>query len=111
MKENKREQPGKGGAAQRRENVDQNSRRIADKDIADGGVVAVVIAKNRQLLKICSDDVRWQHQQRLAKTVPVVELAAAPVNAEFGIFIGENCWFRRPKRMRSLQTMHGVCRT
>src|SRR5207245_11727534 len=103
----KPEQAEKPEADQRGKNADQDICRIADKDIADGGI-AVVITKDWQLLKISSGNVGWQHQQRLANAVPVVETAATSVYTEFRIFVVKNRGLRGPERMRGLQPVHGV---
>ena len=44
----------------------------------------------------------------MADAVPRIELAAAPVNSELRVFLGENRRLRGPKRMRRLQAVGGV---
>jgi len=92
---------------QRRQHVDQYACCVTDHDAAHGGVV-FIFGKDWPVSNPGACQVGRQHEQRLADAVPAVELAAAAVQAEFGIVAGKHLRLRSPEPVRGLQAVHGV---
>jgi len=57
-------------------NGQQNIRGVGDTNIANCRVISPVVRENWKLLDVGANNIRRQHQQRLADAIPVVELAS-----------------------------------
>ena len=92
---------------QRRKHSDKNIGAVAD-DYGAHGRVVFVTGKHMPVRDPGADQVRGQHDQRLADPKPAEDAAASAMQPELRVLIRKNLRLRGPQPVRGLQPVHGV---